>query len=248
MDDNGAYETRFEAVLTRNGFGSEYQNSSGSFQRALQLIESSIKGDSFRAVDIGCAYGFTTKRLLDDPRSQVIANDLCTQHLSELWTSLTPEKQQRLTLSGENFLDMKLDPNSVDCLFALRVFHFLSGDQIRQAFAKFAQWLKPNGIVLITCSSPFRSTLSRTLLAKFESERDKTDWPGDIWVKDFCSDELYLRNVRNRMNFIVPDQLIRESIRVDLRILEAGYENRPSKTNESPTKEYSYLIAQNEGI
>lgn len=94
--------------------------------------------------DLGVAYGFTSKCLLD-AGAKVIANDLSKEMLQELEKSVSNEQKARLTLMPGDALKLKFDKESLDGIWANRYLHFLKPEDIRTSMKHFYHWLAPGG-------------------------------------------------------------------------------------------------------
>ena len=144
-------------------------------------------------LDIGCAYGFTSKSLLQNG-FQVIANDLSQQHLDEGFADLDDELRKRLTLKPGSILDLRFEANSLDGIVALNVMHFFRGPQLRELFGNFYKWLAPNGVLTTSSVSPYMlfspymimdDQLRRKELKKWKS-RVARQWLDSTLERDGC--------------------------------------------------------------
>ena len=243
-NDEKEYQQVFSASITKNRFGSAYQATSPCFLKAIGLVKQKAESKP-RVLDLGCAFGFTSKILLEH-KFHVIANDLSSEHLDTLWSESLDQHPNHLEIRAGDFLEMDFDAGSLDAIFALRVLHFMRGEQVRRAFQLFHKWLKPTGVLLVTCSTPFRSTFDQRFWQKFgrELRSGQAEWPGFINVKEFSACDLYTRHVQEQMNYFVPELLVREARVAGLDTFECGFENRPSESeNVTLTKEYCFLLA-----
>ena len=131
---------KYNCKLTVNSHGMMFPLVSPHFIQVMNLMDKTKP-----VADLGVAYGFTTKIILDNGFQKVIANDLEEKHLKELWNGVSEHKKKHLELMPGNVLDIEFDKESLGGIFAIKLLHFIHGNDVRKLFKKFYDWLKPGG-------------------------------------------------------------------------------------------------------
>ncbi len=118
-EDTSLY-TQFKSKFTMNKFGKMSLTESPHFKLVRKMMDKSRP-----VLETACAYGFTTKILLENG-FKVIANDLDERHLAVLANSIEDkEKISRLTLKPGNILELNdFEPGSLSGVLALNLVHF----------------------------------------------------------------------------------------------------------------------------
>ena len=193
-------------ILTTNKHGYMLQIDDPNFVESLSLI------DKYKPVaDFGVAYGFSTKRLLEEGFN-VVANDLDEKMLNHLLNNISEEQKQRLKLVPGNLLNLEFEENSFGAIYALRWMHFLKGAEFRLIFENFYKWLAPGGVLVVACGFTFE--IDET---KFKYKRlNNHEWPGEM---EFVSDNSFLnRIIPGFINIISLEVLLREALRAGFEI------------------------------
>ena len=131
---------KYNCKLTVNSHGMMFPLVNPHFIQVMHLMDKTKP-----VADLGVAYGFTTKIILDNGFQNVIANDLEEKHLKELWNSVPENQKKHLELMSGNVLDIEFDQESLGGIFAIKLLHFIHGNDVRKLFKKFYDWLQPGG-------------------------------------------------------------------------------------------------------
>ena len=228
-DDNYIYKTT-KSRLTLNKYGKMSLTENPHFKQARNMMKKTRP-----ILDIGCAFGYTTRLLLNDG-FHVIANDLDQRHLDVLFESIENEKEkERLTLKSGSLIDLHFDENSLDGIIGLNVLHFLNGEQIREFFNKSFKWLASGGIMVISTLSPYfliykeNKESGQEKLGNFYKElRNKNEWPGDLEREKFFEsgdrrEKVWLRNGPEKMNLTSSEMLVREATLAGFNIFKLSH-------------------------
>ena len=133
LDDND--ELKFEKIKSKQTLN-KYGKMSLTENPHFKLARTKLLNKSRPILELGCAFGFYTKLLLNDG-FQVIANDLDQRHLTSLFESIeSDEERKRLQLKAGNLVDLSFADGSLNGVVGLMVLHFLSGQEIRDLFDK----------------------------------------------------------------------------------------------------------------
>lgn len=187
-------------------------------------------------LDLAVAFGYTSTQLLEAGAS-VIANDISKEMLDELRNSLDTSFLPKIQFIPGNALELHLESNSLDGIWANRFFHYLRPAEVSLLIRKFFNWLAPGGKVCITAASQFFTQCDITVYE--ERVKSGNEWPGFF---DITADK------RDQWDGIVPffqcisvDVLEREVKKAGFIVERSTYLARPfSGTNG---KEASALIA-----
>jgi SAM-dependent methyltransferase len=143
-DDAKEVLLRYNGKLTMNSHGMMFPMENPHFTQVMSLMNKTKP-----VLDLAVAYGFTTKKLLDNGFQKVIANDLEEKHLQELWQTVSEDQKKYLELMPGNVLDMEFDKESIAGIIAIKLLHFIHGNDVRKLFKKFHDWLQPGGMFFI---------------------------------------------------------------------------------------------------
>jgi SAM-dependent methyltransferase len=179
-DDQSKFENElvsklnYYTVLCSNSYGVMYEFDEPNFIESLQMIDKSKP-----VADLGVAYGYSTKRLLNDG-FYVFANDLSKDMLNTLAYSVPKEQLSHLKLLPGNVLDISFPHNSLGAIFALRFMHFLKGDDFRKLFKNYYDWLSPGGILVVSCATSLYHFISCFQNEYKTNLQLDLEWPGEL--------------------------------------------------------------------
>ena len=217
---NNAHDT---LKKTDNNYGFMSLVEPPDFKLAYSMMSKSLP-----VLDMGCAYGFTSKIMLA-AGLDVIANDLSASQLDTLAKEVNDETQAskytgKLTLRPGNALELTFDNGSLGGVVCFNMMHFLSGDQIRSLFAKIYSWLAKDGVAVLSIASPVLADDS--LVVKYYADLDSgVEWPGEISMSVVSSQLASQKATPDAFHFNGIEVMIREALRVNFRIFKAGYVN-----------------------
>lgn len=129
--------------------------------------------------DLGCGYGFTAKKLLE-AGATVIANDLSEPQLEELRVSVPPNLASRLSIVPGDVSNLTFEDESLGGILAARWMHFLSSEDVRGALRKFFRWLRPGGILCITCNTLVHIATPEGYAEYLDRKQQGEEWPGKL--------------------------------------------------------------------
>lgn len=136
-------------------------------------------------LDIGAAYGVATIAALKKG-AYVIANDLDERHLTILEDETPIELREKLLIKKGSFpTEVDLPSSSVTAVLASGVLHYLEGQQLRYAFSKVYDILKPGGKFFFFTSTPYIKLFEGYFDIYMKRKSQKEDWPGlikDCWI------------------------------------------------------------------
>ena len=216
-------------ILTLNNFGSALKFSDTYFLTALKLMDKKNP-----VLDLGVSFGFSTKTLLAEGFS-VIANDLAAEHLDYLWNSVSKEDQSHLILKPGDAMSLTIQDGSLSGICALRIMHFLNGSQFRELMNRYYNWLAPEGVLVITCGTPFGPVFRKEACAdKFKAAfKNGVEWPGEFLSKDIFVENSDLSCLPEKVNVFNLEIFIREAIKAGFQIFKAGYQDLEGEINGS---------------
>ena len=225
-NDSKVVASKYKSKLTLNSYGMMFNMLNPYFIQAMNLMDKSKP-----VADLGVAYGFTTKKLLDCGFQKVIANDLEEKHLKELWDSVPVNQKNHLELMPGNVLDIDFDKESLGGITALKLLHFIHGNDVRKLFSKFFDWLAPGGYLMIAvCSLEFHDFSKQWdndgIVKKKYLERikNKEEWPCSFTKEElFSNDNTMCRNFPDKMNLLTNDILVREANLAGFEVLKCEY-------------------------
>ncbi|HVY55946.1 MAG TPA: class I SAM-dependent methyltransferase, partial [Thermodesulfobacteriota bacterium] len=124
---------------------------------------------------------------------------------------------------------LNLPDDAIDGVLISRVFHFFTGERIRESLRKVHDWLTPGGKVFIVVDSVYR-TIFRELIPVYEKNAaGGVEWPG--WTEDVRKfvprGRLDPRTQPLAMNFLDPGIVRRE-------LTIAGFETEVSSFFKYP--------------
>ena len=176
-------------------------------------------------LDIGCAYGFTSKIMLA-AGLDVIANDLDDKHLSILAEEVNAGKYTgKLTLQPGNVLELDIADGTLGGIVCLNVVHFFDGDQVRRFFDKVHAWLAKDGVLVLTVASP---TMANNNLADkyYEDLRSGIEWPGQVHTSSLSGSPVVKNIMPSTFHFNSLETIMRETLRVGLKVFKASYSSK----------------------
>jgi len=176
--------------------------------------------------DLGVAFGYTSKCMLD-AGAQVIANDLSTEMLEELETSVTKEQKSRLTIMPGDALHLDIAEKSLDGVWANRFLHFLKPEDIRRALKLFSSWLAPGGKLCITVASPYFAQAADFLPEYEKRKAAGAEWPGFMTGEEMPQAWRDASDFKDCGNLLDTDILQREVQKAGLKVEKCSYIPRP---------------------
>ena len=215
----------YKSRYTLNKYGKMSLTPNPLFKSSLNMICKSKP-----VLDIGCAFGYTSKLLLDHGY-KVIANDLDQRHLDNLVKSLDAENEQksRLELKQGNINEIDFEEGSLSAILGFNVMHFMTGNEIRNLFQKFFKWLAPNGILILSCASPYILKDHNYLKKFYDNYHNKIEWPGVCKTNELLSsDEIsigqyWINRLPDNFHFLSSEILSREALLGGFSIFKVEY-------------------------
>ena len=132
-------------------------------------------------LDIGAGYGTISLPALHNADCTVISADIGTENLLVIRNRASAEDRSRLFLNNQRFPNLlTLPDNSLDAVALSQVLHFLTGAEIEAGLQNIARWLKPDGKLFITTSSPFIKILTAFMPTYQSRVAANLTWPGAI--------------------------------------------------------------------
>ncbi|HLB56106.1 MAG TPA: class I SAM-dependent methyltransferase [Coxiellaceae bacterium] len=140
-----------------------------------------------RVLILGAGYGSFAYSLLESTRhnsTKVVVNDLSEEQMA-IFTDLLPrEFDGRVTVISGDFLSAaNFPPNHFDEILVQNVIHFFTPEQMEIFLSRAYFWLKPNGSLTITCSTPYWGVFAgeNNHIKIFENKKSAgEEWPGFI--------------------------------------------------------------------
>jgi SAM-dependent methyltransferase len=216
--------------LTLNKYGLMLKLENPHLLLSLQMMDKTKP-----VLDLGVAFGFSSKILLKAGYQRVIANDLDERHLQILRESLSDDERSRLELKAGNALDLEFEANSMGGIIALRWLHYLSGSDVRKILEKFFKWLSPGGILVVTVGTPLVNVNKSELDLEsiyYERKRNGVEWPGFFYKHESKSAHaIDYENTPEWANFMFNDVLIREVTKAGFEIFKVEYFDRDVNTS-----------------
>jgi len=205
---------------TLNGRGCEYNYNDEYFNDFMQYAASC----GGTVADLGCAYGASTKRLLNAGATKVIANDICKEHLDVFFESLTEEQKKRVQCIPGDALELEktIPAGSLAGILAASWLNFLTPEEVSKVMGVFARLLRPGGklcILAASCYSDLMET-AQDVVSKRKAAGDP--WPG-LWNKAELYKGPFAHHLPDFMHCLDPDVLQREALAVGLTIDKTGH-------------------------
>ena len=251
---------QYKSKLTMNNFGKMSLSETPHFTLLKKMADKSKP-----ILDIGCAYGFTSKALLASD-FQVIANDLSNDHLVNGFKDISDEHRSRLTLKPCSMLELDFEENSLSGIVALNVVHFLMGTDVREMFKRFYKWLAPGGILTVSGASPYliaHIMLDPVLgLTHTKQYYDKLgsgiEWPGETLInfKEIASKMIWsqklVKNLPKDPHWLSTEILAREASLAHFNIFKLDYFNEDhegySEIKENANKLFASILCVKEAF
>lgn len=232
-----------DEVVTLNNYGSALNFSDNYFLTSLKLMDK-----KYPVLDLAVSFGFSTKILLTEG-FRVIANDLAEEHLNFLLNGVRKEDHSRLILKPGNALRLKFEEGILGGIVALRFMHFLSGEEVRELFNKYHSWLAPQGVLVITCVTPYGPAYKKECEDKFKVDfKNGVEWPGEFFLKDIVVDNNDLSCLPEKIHVFTTEILIREAIKAGFQIFKAGYQDLDAEKPDFITDKENGLKRKNVSI
>ena len=203
-------------IITQNSYGfmrSELDKYSIGF---LEYIKQDIDTP---ALEIGCAYGFCSKKAIAQGNKLVVC-DLSEEHLIDIARNIPKNQLDNLFLNHASFPNETNFPNETfSAVWAGRLLHFLTNDELDIGLQKIHKWLVKGGKFYGTVASIHHSTWNSFFDTYQERIKNKDKAPGSThtniipdefkaFVQDsdfYIFDEPDLRNILKRNGFKVED-------------------------------------------
>ncbi|XP_055352135.1 uncharacterized protein LOC129598319 [Paramacrobiotus metropolitanus] len=207
---------------TLNGRGCEYNYNDEYFHDFLQFAAQC----GGTVADLGCAYGASTKRLLDAGATKVIANDICKEHLDIFYDSLNEMEKKRVQCIPGDALELEkyIPAGSLAGIIAASWLNFLTPEQIKAVFGVFYNLLQPGGKLCILAASCYSDLMesqhAQDVVAKRKAAGDQ--WPG-LWNKAELYKGPFAHHLPDFMHCLDPDVLSREATARGFKVDKAGH-------------------------
>ena len=232
-----------DELLTLNHYGSALSFSDNYFLTALKLMNK-----KYPVLDLAVSFGFSTNTLLAEGFS-VIANDLAEEHLNYLLKSVRKEDHSHLILKPGNALTLEFEEGSLGGIVALRFMHFLSGKEVRELFNKYYSWLAPQGVLVITCVTPYGPAYKKECDDKFKVDlKNGVEWPGEFFLKDIVVENNDLSCLPEKIHVFTAEILIRETKKAGFQIFKVGYQDLEGEKTDSITDKENGFQRKNVSI
>jgi len=133
-------------------------------------------------VEIGAGYGHIVLDVLKKG-AHVIAVDISQEQLEIIKHRAAENKLSGLEVIKAEFPEeLELPMESINGVLISRLFHFFSGQRIRESLKKTYSWLKTGGKIFIVADTVYR-TIFKDLIPQYGTNiSDGMEWPG--WVED----------------------------------------------------------------
>ena len=133
-------------------------------------------------LEIGAGYGHIVLDVLKKG-ARVIAVDVSEEQLEIIKSRTAAEGLTGLDVIKAEFPEeLDLPAESVDGVLISRLFHFFSGQRIRESLKKVCSWIRPGGKVFIVSDSVYRKIFKELIPGYEKNVADGIEWPG--WVDD----------------------------------------------------------------
>ncbi len=205
------------ATLNQMGYSSE---SLDSYQEAFINYANNFGGP---VLDIGAGFGTVTIPLIENG-IQVIANDVEERHLQLIKAGINRNLHPNLNLMQGYFPDdLHIPESSLTGVILSKVLHFLSGDKIELGISAIHKWLKPEGKIVITATTPYSGVIKEFIPVFEARKRDQLSWPGEVInLKEYCNHKCLEENP-TYMNFLDEDILLELLTRSGFVVEKFGY-------------------------
>ena len=133
-------------------------------------------------LEVGAGYGHIVLEVLKTG-ARVIADEISQEQLEIIRQRVYERGLSGLEVNEAEFPEeLDLPADTIDGILISRVFHFFTGERIRESLRKIHSWLRPGGKVFIVTDSVYR-TIFKELIPKYEKNvAGGLEWPG--WVDD----------------------------------------------------------------
>jgi SAM-dependent methyltransferase len=176
-------------IPTLNGYGTSFPN----LVMANEFIRDAAENDAW-GLDLGCAYGIHTIQAIKHG-ARVVANDLDSKHLKILRKMLPPELALNLRTRAGAFERITLPADSIGCVLAANVLHFMDGSTVDRVIKKMHKVLRSGGKVYANVWSPYIHAL-KDFIPEFERRKAANqEWPG------------FFEGINRRMGPLMPDHI-----------------------------------------
>jgi len=164
-------------IATKNRTGFMFTEINGASPAFIDDAEKSTGV----VLDIGCAYGVVTLKVLQQSNCKVVAFDLSNEHLNILRLSVSEDNIGKLTsLEGRFPDDFRFESNSLDAIHSAYMFHFLSGVETEKGLTKCHQALKSGGKIYLNTMSVYFNIFKKFLTIYEANSMKGKRWPGEI--------------------------------------------------------------------
>ena len=239
-----------EAIFSHDGCFIPTLNKMGYMALSLDkytkgFVDFCISKEEGLYLDIGCAFGVATFPVLYAERN-IVACDMDKRHL-EVMQSVADEKfLNHLTLVEGHLPDnLSFPANSFDAINISMVLHFLPGRKIMRSLRNILKWLKSEGRVYVTVSTPYQGTL-RNFIPVYEKRiKESVTWPGVI--RDIHQYIPQRSGELPKFNHVLTPEILKNSFeKCDFTIIEHGFFSRENIPQDIAYdgREYAGLIAK----
>ncbi len=159
---------------TKNNYGYEHQPSSIT-DEFISFSQDAL----FPVLDIGAAYGVATLPCLK-VGAEVIAVDICQEHLDLLKDATPIELQNRLTTQCAHFPNNLVLNTPISAALLSHVLTFLNQEEMKNAIQFLYKNLIPSGKVFIVNYTPYHKTIKNFIPAFLERKAKGLPYPGFI--------------------------------------------------------------------
>jgi len=176
-------------------------------------------------LEIAAGYGHLVILALEAGAAKVFANELDPGQLAIVQSRVPAEYSSQLVCCLGAFPEQTLFPDgSFDGIYNARLFHFFTGDRIRNSLAATYRWLKPGGRIFLVNDAIYR-TIFKSLIPVYEKQiAAGAEWPGFIAdVRSCIPESLHPATFPATMNFMDPVVFTRELENAGFQVLTAGF-------------------------
>lgn len=170
------YQHQIGFIPTLNKMGYTVKELDYFTQKFLNNSFSNSKG---HYLDIGAAFGYFSLPLAEKGIN-ITACDCEKKHIEVIKNKAKTQNISIKLIQGHLPGSLDFPENSFDSILMAMVIHFLKPEEIEEAIKKLLSWLKPQGKLFVTTSTPYQKNL-KNFLPVFEKRlKENHLYPGLI--------------------------------------------------------------------
>jgi SAM-dependent methyltransferase len=191
-----------------------------------QFLDKCAKKKNAKVLEVGAAYGYASLAALYEG-AEVWVNDLEPKHLENFKEGVSEELHSKIHIVPGDFIaPYTINESNFDAILAVRVFAFLTPQQLEAAIDRIYQLLKPGGKIYVVADTPYLKRWKSFLPIYEQKVANGDPYPGFVAENSHLYNPEAKNHVTSQLHFLNPVVLKREFLKRKFSIEFCDYMNR----------------------